>query len=113
MKRLLLAFLLCAAPLSLAVVQTGCTTTQKTATFNSLHATAVIVDNAYSAFWDLVVAGKVDAATQAKVQNIRAKYQAAFVLAVSAAQFDYTAPTPANVGALAADLVTTIQTLIK
>lgn len=113
MKKLLLAVLLVCLPLSVAVTQTGCVTTPRTVAYNTLKATAVTVDNAYMAFWDLVVAGKVPTDTQAKVQSLRAKYQAAFASAVVLAKFDYNTATPADVGILASDLVNTIATLVK
>lgn len=110
-KTLFLSALILCLPLSFALVQTGCTTTQQTITYNTLHATAVTVDNAYSAFWDMVVAGKVTKSGQQKVQDARAKYQLAFEKAVIAAKMDYNALTPVDVQALAVDLITTITKL--
>ena len=91
----------------------GCTTTQKTATYKSLSATATLVDGARKAYSEMIVLGKITHDQQVPVDSIIAKYQVAMTQAIVAARFDYTQPTPTQVSDLAETIVLTIETLVQ
>jgi hypothetical protein len=90
---------------------TSCTTTQKTVAYNTLNAIATTVDASLKAYADLVVAGKVDQATQIKVADAKAKYEVAFAAAVAAARGNLQNPTPADVQALADSLTAIVKAI--
>lgn len=90
------------------ITQSGCSTTAQQAEYRTLKAVALTVDDALKAYADAVVAGKVDAATQAKATDAKARYADAFTAAVAAAKSS-TSPAPANVQQLADSLVTIIN----
>jgi len=77
------------------IVTSGCTTPQKTIAYKTLKS----VQDASVAGLELYGAAcrrnEVDAPTRALVKDAYAKYQAAFALAINAAQMDYSAPVPA------------------
>lgn len=100
-------FLLCLAGCE------GCTTSQKATAFKALYITATSVDAGMKAFADAVVAGKVPDATQAKVRDLHTRYSKAMQAAIAAAQFDTSQPTPANVTALATELLMLITEATK
>lgn len=108
MKRLLLAFLLLAMPLA-PVGWTGmtCSKPQQRVTYNTLYSTALAVNSSYSAYNDAVVRGQATfSASVAKSYN---DFQAAFNVALNAAQANAQAITPQNV----ADLANQVLGLIK
>lgn len=94
------------------IVETGCTTSQKTLVYNTLAAVELTVDTAMKAYADRVVAGKVDAATQVKVRDAYSRYQASFGAAVAAAQLNLAKPASNEVQILASSLVTIINQAI-
>jgi hypothetical protein len=86
----------------------GCSTTQKKVVYQSLYTTEMAVLKTYSAYNDLVVAGKVDKSTLRPVADAYAKYQAAFLTALDAAQFNPDAAVPDQVKVLADDVTNLI-----
>ena len=96
MKRLILAFLLLAMPLA-PMGWTGmtCTPSQQRVTYNTLYSVGSLVNTAYAAYNDQVVAGKAKfSPTVAQAYN---SFQALLNAAVTAAQNNTAAPSPANV----------------
>lgn len=117
MKRfqvLLLSLALCWAPLAfVAGCSGGCATTQRALAYKTLNIVATSVDAGMKAFADAVVAGKVPAETQAKVKDLHGRYQKALQAAIVAAKFDVSAPAPADVKALASELLNLIVEATK
>lgn len=108
MKRLFLAVLLLAMPLA-PVGWTGmtCSSSQQRVTYNSLYSTALAVNSAYAAYNDAVV--RQQATFSASVAQKYNDFQAAFNVALAAAQQNAQAITPQNV----ADLANQVLGLIK
>ncbi len=91
-----------------ALVETGCTTSQKAVAYKTLNVTALTVDAALKAYADALVKEKVDQATQIKVYYAKARYEMAFKLAIEAARGDVTKLTPDDVQRIADELLTLI-----
>lgn len=98
-----------AVPLAL---QVGCTTTQQTVQYRTLKAVALSVDSALKAYADAVVAGKVDAATQAKALDLKSRYTDAMTAAIAAAKSS-TEPAPASVTAAVDALLSVLGAATK
>lgn len=107
MKALFLAIALALCPVVI-VTQTGCQSTPQTVAYKSLRAVADGVDASMKAYARAVVAGRVGAETQAKVRDLHGRYQVSLNKAVQLARFDFNAPAPDELAALAADLTETI-----
>ncbi len=103
MKALALTLLLLFC-VPVALVETGCTTSQKNVAFQTLNAVNNTVTAALQAYADLLVAGKVDQATQIKVLSVKLRYQDAFKLALTAARGNGDVPAQTDVVALANEL---------
>ena len=108
MKRIFLALLL----LSMPFVPTGttgmsCKPQQQRITYNTLSTVGISVNQAYAAYNDQVVAGK--ATFSPSVAQKYNEFQAAFSVAVNAAQNVTTAVAPQNV----TDLANAVLVLIK
>lgn len=102
----LAAFLCVATP-----TFTGCTTPQTVRTYQTLNTVAVGVDVALKAWADLVVRGQVPESTIPQVKALKANYEQAFSIAISAAQFDSSAPASPQVVKLATELTSFIASL--
>lgn len=114
MKRIFSILTLAACLMALTpIIQTGCTTTQQTVTYNTLYSVQKGVIAAYSGYNDLVVAGKIDAASLPSVAKAYQKYQVAYSLALSAAQFNPQAIAPPDVIQLANELLNAISLFTK
>lgn len=72
------------AAVALALIAAISCASAQLSVYRSLATTATTVDTAMSAYGDLVRAGKVSAATQAKVKQAYADYQLAMVIAEGA-----------------------------
>lgn len=107
-----LAMLLGAAlvfgPTAILTTTTGCTNV-KGVVYKTLAATAYSVDTSLKAYTDQVVAGKVTTAHQVKVRDAKRQYEVAMKAAIETAQFNFQAPTPEALTALANLLLTTIS----
>jgi len=97
----------------IAGCNSGCTTVGKAVAYKSLYIVASSTDAAMKAYADAVVAGKVPAATQAKVRDLHGRYGKALQAAVVAAHFDTSAVAPENLKALASELLTLITEVVK
>lgn len=117
MKRfqvLLLSLALCWAPLAfVAGCSGGCTTSQKAVAYKTLAAVQATVDSGFKAYAEVLVAGKVDQATQIKVTDAKAKYEVAFKAAVETARGNLESPTPEQVQTLADNLTTILNAVAK
>lgn len=91
----------------------GCTTSQKATAYKSLAIVASSVDAGMRAFADAVVQGKVPSETQAKVRDLHGRYQKALQAAILVAHFDTGKAAPADVTALATELLTLITAVTK
>ncbi len=112
MKRIFLAFLLLSMPLA-PVGWTGmtCSQSQQRVTYNSLYSVGLGVNSAYAAYNDQVVAGKSTFSPNvAKAYN---DFQAAFNLAVQAAQLNTKAIAPQSLIDLANTVYATIKQFTK
>jgi len=87
----------------------GCANTPREAAYKTLALTAHTVDSAMEAYADAVVAGKVGEPTQAKVRDIKTRYEKAFVAAVEAAKANLDSPTPQDLKVIAASLLQIIE----
>lgn len=94
---------------SLALLLSGCATTYRDTSHKTLALTAMTVDKALVAYSDAYVAGKVDAATHAKVEDLKGRYEKAFVAAVAAAKANLQSPTPDDLVQIATLLVTIVK----
>lgn len=108
LRTLIAAVLIAVAPVAIVATQTGCTNV-KGVVYKTLAATAYSVDTGLRAYADQVVAGKVTAAHQAKVRDAKRQYEVAMKAAIETAQFNFQAPTPESLTALANLLLTTIS----
>ena len=90
----------------------GCTTSQKSATYKTLNIIATSVDAGMKAFADAVVAGKVPQATQDKVKALHGSYTKSMQAAVLAAHFDTSKIAPDDLKALASELLKLITEAI-
>jgi hypothetical protein len=98
--------------LSTPAITTGCKTPAQTVAYNSLRGVAVTVDNAMRAYADTVVAGRVSDADQQKIRSAYENYQHAMVVAVTASRLDYASPAPADLSAIATELINLIKGLL-
>lgn len=111
---LILSALLCWAPIVfIAGCNGGCTTSQKAVAYKTLAAVQQTVDSALKAYSEVLVAGKVDQATQIKVADAKAKYEVAFKAAVETARGNLESPTPEQVQSLADNLTTILNAVAK
>lgn len=116
MKRLrilLLSLLLLGAPLLPVVVNTGCTTTQKTIAYKSLASVKETVDAAMKAYAHMVDAGQVSAGTEVKVRALHEKFRLSFKAAVQAAMMDYGTPAPSDVIETYTALLNAVKEILK
>lgn len=102
---LLFAWLLLLDVSPLLLVGPGCASSPRAIAFKTLSSVAHTVDAAMVAYADRVVAGKVDAATQAKVRDLKLRYEKAFLIAATAAQANLESATPTELANIAAALV--------
>lgn len=89
----------------------GCAS-HKVLAYQTLKATETTVDAALQAFADARVHGRVADADYAKVEEAYGKYQVAFKTGVQAAQMDLTKATPAQVSAMAVELVNAVYSIL-
>ncbi len=109
---ILLAFVLLGVP---AISFTGCATSQSTKqiaykSLKSVQQASVAALKIYGAAYQR---GEITPETREKVLTLYVKYQAAFELASTAAQFNYESPSTAELTAAVSELIQLIQTLRK
>ena len=106
-----LLFAMALAVPAVPLVLTSCTTSQQRITYNTLASVGMSVNSAYSGYLDGVVSGKVGTNNVPKVSVLYNQFQAAYAVAISAAQFNPTNIAPQNVVDLANQVVSFIATL--
>lgn len=95
------------------LVLTSCSTSQQRITYNTLASVGMTVNSTYSGYLDGVVQGKVGTNDVPKVSAFYNQFQAAYAVAIAAAQFNPTNIAPQNVVDLATQLVNLIATIKK
>lgn len=111
MKKLLITFKLALVLLmgaTLVTVPTACTTTQQTVTYNTLYSVEKSTTAAYDSYLTLVVQGKLAKDGVPAVSKSFDRFQFGMQVAVSAAQFNWSAPAPAETIALATEVLNAI-----
>jgi len=105
----ILSVLLLFSPVAL----TGCNgaRTAQGIAFQTLKTTQIAVDKAMKVYGTACATGRVSVAKQAQIDDIHARYRAAFRLAVTATRNDPAALTPEAVASLADELQTLITSL--
>jgi hypothetical protein len=99
------------AILPVALVPVGCTTSQQTLTYKTLYTLETSTTAAYDSYLALVVNGTL--ATNA-VPAVSAKFnlfQASFLVALSAAQYNTNALAPASLAQESADVINLINVI--
>lgn len=89
----------------------GCTTTQKRVSYQTLASIQTAVDASMKVFAKAYVDGKVSEANKVKVFAIHEQYRACFATAVNAAKANYQALPAQDLVNIATSLVSTINTL--
>ena len=109
MKRLFLAVLLLCIPIApIGTTGASCKPTQQRITYNTLYSVGSAVNSAYAAYNDAVVQNK--ATFNASVAKAYNDFQAAFAVAVQAAQLNVNAVAPQNVIDLSNAVLAAIKT---
>lgn len=94
---------------------TACKTPQsvQTISYKTLRSVAESVDSAMRTYAQAVALNRVTPEMQAKVRDLHGRYQPALEQAVVAARFNFEAAAPEEIAGLAAEITTTILTIIK
>lgn len=109
----LITLVTCACLLGATHFLTGCAGSGKNTAYKTLKTIGDTVDAATRAFAEANAVGAIDAATVQKVRELHEQYRVAFKNAIVAAQFNYEDAAPAQVAALAAELVSLIATYVQ
>ncbi len=99
--------------LAILVTASSCKDTPQTIAYKTISSLVVSVDEGMKAYADAVVAGKVDVPTQAKVRDLKSKYEKALVIAVNDAQGATSVPPPVALVDAATDLFSIINIFRK
>lgn len=113
MKRLLQTLTLAVICLSpVAVSMTGCMSpTQTRYAYNSLYTVEHVTHDAYSGYIDSVIARQTSTNGVPQVSSVYNKFQASFLVVLSAAQFNTNALAPASLEQESRDVINLIITL--
>lgn len=111
MKLALLIVLLACSPVAFI----ACKTPQnvQTVSYKTLRSIAESVDSAMRTYAQAVALNQVAPETQSKIRDLHGRYQPALEQAVIAARFDFGAAAPEEIAALAAEITTTVLTILK
>ena len=110
LSSMILAVALLTAPMTMV---TGCKSTPQQIAYKSLKSVQVASVAALHVYGAAYRRGEIDADTKAKVHDLYARYQKAWSLAATAAQFNYSSPSTPELTAAVGELVEFIQTLRK
>ena len=91
----------------------GCKTSQQQAAFNTLYSVEHTTVSAYDGYLDLVVAGKLTTNAVPRVAKSFNTFQASFLVALDAAQFNTNALAPANLLVESQDVINLITQIKK
>ena len=100
---------LCAAPIVASV--TGCNTTQVRYGYNSLYTVEHVTHDAYSGYIDSVIARRTSTNGVPQVSGVYSRFNASFLVALSAVQFNTNALAPASLEQESRDIINLITTL--
>jgi hypothetical protein len=108
MKRLLIALFCVSLLASPVVLTTGCKTSGQTLVYNTLYSVQNTTLTAYDTYLDQVVKGKIGLEGVPSVSQAFNRFQIGMQVALSAAQFNWQAPAPVDVTALASQVLSAI-----
>ena len=97
-----------AAPIIVAPIMTGCSTSAQRATYNTLSTIGSGVNASYAAYLDGVIAGRIKTNDVPKVSRQYNEFQQAFAAAVQLVQFNTNAPASQPVLDAAARFANTV-----
>lgn len=98
----------CLAGAAIVTVPSGCKTPPQAIVYNSLYSIEQSTTSAYDAYLDLVIAGKAKQSGVPSVSQAYNRFQVGMQTAITAAQFNWQAPAPADVTALATQVLNAI-----
>jgi hypothetical protein len=97
--------------ISLPVVMTGCKTSQQQVVFNSLYTVEHATVTAYDGYVGLVLSGQLPTNDVPRVSKAFNVYQASFIVALDAAQFNTNSLAPASLIIESQDVINLITTI--
>ena len=109
--KLLAAILFALGAAVVVTTETGCTTTQQQVTYNSLYSLEQSVVAANDSYQTLVIKGALPTNSVPQVSAKYNQFQAAFVVALDAVQFNTNAIAPASLQVEAQDLINLISSI--
>lgn len=92
-----------------AALITGCSTTQQTVTYNTLYSVEHTTVAAYDGYVKAVITGQASTNGLPAVSKSFNAFQASFLVALDAAQFNTNALAPANLMVESADVINLIS----
>ena len=98
-----------ALTITIAALLCGCTMTQKRAAYTSLKVVAQTVDSSRQLYSEAKVLGKVKPEKIVEIEGAIRKYQISMNAAIAAVRFNWEAPAPTDVQALATLVTLLIQ----
>jgi hypothetical protein len=104
-------FSLAVFTIAITTVTTGCKTSQQQVVFNSLYTVEHATVTAYDGYVGLVVSGQLPTNDVPRVSKAFNTYQASFIVALDAAQFNTNALAPANLIIESQDVINLITTI--
>jgi hypothetical protein len=97
----------------LSLLVSGCRTSQQQAAFNTLYSVEHVTVSAYDGYLDLVVTGKVSTNDVPRVSKSFNTFQASFLIALDAAQYNTNALAPASLLVESQDVINLITVIKK
>lgn len=116
LKAIIAGLLITVAPLVIVTpmaVTSGCTTSQKTVAYKTLKSVQDASVTGLEVYRAAYNRGEIDTDTRARVLDAYTKYQRTFSVAITAAQMDYSAPTPPEVAAALTELLNLVAVFQK
>lgn len=108
LKKLILALLIAAAPISM-VALVGCTTTQQTTAYKTLYSVETSTTAAYDGYLSLLIKGSVATNGAPTVASYYNKFQGSFRVALSLAENNTNALAPINLITESQDVINLIN----
>lgn len=104
MKKLLISLGLC-------VALVGCTTNQITVAYKTLYSVEHVTVSTYDGYLDSVVKGQTSTNSVPKVSKAFNDFQASYIVALDAAEFNTNALAPSSLLQESTDIITLINTV--
>lgn len=95
----------------LAAIMVACNTTQQRIAFNTLYSVEKATTGAYDGYVDSIIKGVTSTNSLPKVSSLYNKYQASFIVALDAVQFNTNAIAPASLIVESQDVINLITNL--